>query len=335
VEIHEPLKNATPKTDEVKAIPFADQLILPDLQTSGIIALSGGADSVCLTRVLCQMGCRPVLAHLNHQLRGNESDRDAAFVVQLARAENLTLELDSVDVKSRTEEASLENVCRGIRYEFLLRVARKHHASWVATGHTADDQAETVIHRILRGTGLQGLQGISPKRMLGENVEVIRPLLKVTRSEIEAYLQQLGQSFCSDSSNLDSQFTRNRIRHKILPVLKEESPALVELLGRLAEQAGEVQNYLGGLAESARRDCESPRAGRTIVIKRKLLPSNDVLLKEMVRLLWIRENWSAGDMTQNHWNSLVAMIRDGQARADFPCRIRIINDGRVLLLEPF
>src|SRR5436189_3233901 len=126
-----------------------------------------------------------------------------------------------IDVRSqaRRERANLEAVGRRVRYDFLASVARETGAAWVATGHTADDQAETVLHRLLRGTGLKGLAGIPARRALAPGVDVVRPLLKVRRAEVLAFLQETGQRFRQDTSNVDPRFTRNRIRHELLPSL--------------------------------------------------------------------------------------------------------------------
>src|SRR5262249_25956730 len=157
-----------------------------------------------------------------------DSDNDEVFVAALCTrlvAEGATLDCRSnrIDVASLARErgANLESVAREARYGWLAEVAREAGAGWVATGHTADDQAETVLHRLRRGTGLRGLCGIPVRRPLAPGIEVVRPLLRVTRAQVLNYLRALGQDFREDRSNSDPRFTRNRIRHELLPLLAE------------------------------------------------------------------------------------------------------------------
>ena len=146
-------------------------------------------------------------------------------------------------------------MARRLRYDWLTRVAGEAGAGWVATGHTANDQAETVLHRLLRGAGLRGLRGIAARRPLAAGVGLVRPLLDATRDEVMAYLEAIGQAYRQDSSNLDPALTRNRIRHQLLPRLAAEyNPQIVAVLGRLAGQAEEVY----GAEEERRWPC-SPR----------------------------------------------------------------------------
>src|SRR5207253_9701726 len=133
----------------------------------------------------------------------------------------LALRCDRIDVRSTAGTDNLEATARRVRYDWLSGVARVTGCSWVATGHTADDQAETVLHRLLRGTGLQGLRGIASRRPLAEGVEVVRPLLDVTRTEVLTFLQAEHQPARQERSNADLRFTRNRIRHGLLPHLAE------------------------------------------------------------------------------------------------------------------
>src|SRR5205823_4132455 len=134
-----------------------------------------------------------------HQLRGAENDADEAFVRALPETLKTSVELHCVRIdvaaQARTEGANVEAVARRLRYEWLARVAKECQAAWVITGHTADDQAETVLHRLLRGTGLKGLRGIAARRQLADGVALVRPLLSVARASVMAYLQELGQDY--------------------------------------------------------------------------------------------------------------------------------------------
>ena len=215
-----------------------------------VVAVSGGPDSVALLHALVS-GQLPnlIIAHLNHQLRGQDSADDERFVhdlhavLQTRGTARLELRCQQVDVGAQAlrENDNLENVARKIRYGWLAKVAREVHAPFVATGHTADDQAETVLHRLLRGTGLKGLRGIAARRILVPGIELIRPLLGVTRAEVLAYLEEEGQVYREDASNNNRNYTRNRIRHELLPYLVQHyNPAIASILGRLAEQAAQA-----------------------------------------------------------------------------------------------
>lgn len=201
-----------------------------------VVALSGGGDSVALLDILArmeEMQLHIVIAHLNHLLRGAESDGDAAFVREIAGRYGLHAEIRSVDVRelSRQQQLSLEEAGRMARYAFLAEVAGKYGAKCTALGHHADDQAETVLMRLVRGSGASGLCAMAPKSADGSRV---RPLLQVGRREIEAYLTARGLAFRTDSSNKDVNFLRNRIRHELIPYLAGYNPAIA---GRLADTA--------------------------------------------------------------------------------------------------
>ncbi len=186
-------------------------------------ALSGGADSVCLLRCLLELQ-KPLhitvtAVHVNHNLRGEESVRDQRFCERLCEQLNVSLQGFSVDVRQRAkqEKCSEELAARLCRYEVFEQV----HADWIATAHTASDNLETMLHRLARGSSLHGLAAIPPK-----NKRFLRPLLAVTRQEIEVYLSAAGQDYVTDSTNLTDAYTRNRIRHQIVPELKRLNPAV-------------------------------------------------------------------------------------------------------------
>jgi len=219
-----------------------------------LVAISGGPDSTALVHALHtlreDLECRLHLAHLNHELRGQESTDDAAFVEQMARSLDLPLVTRSAGdaLVHRSKDVSLEEAARQLRYEFLEDTAASLGALRIATGHTADDQAETVLMRLVQGAGPSGLAGIRPVR----GGRVIRPLLRCRSAEITAYVAQLGVRPRADSTNQDPAFVRNRIRHRLLPLIEREfNPNIVETLGRLASVEDRVSRFLEGLAEDA------------------------------------------------------------------------------------
>jgi tRNA(Ile)-lysidine synthase len=288
---------------------------LPLGMASGVVAVSGGADSVALLRALHSLyPASLTVAHINHRLRGEESDADDDFVRQLAGQLALTYRVKAIDVGEMAEGANLEATARQVRYEFLAEVAASAGAAWIATGHTADDQAETVLHRLIRGTGLQGLRGIARRQS-----RIVRPLLTVTRAEVIEYLSSLNQTFREDSSNLDPRFTRNRLRREVLPLLKTFNPALVTALGQIAAQAGEAFELLEAEAASWVSDVELPRAGNRLILDAtKFASAHPYRIRELLRLLWQREGWPVTDMTADHWSRLVAVAQGNLTAADFP-----------------
>lgn len=217
------------------------QQTLSKLLTPGeplLIGVSGGPDSVALLDVLVKSGWHPHVCHLNHQLRGAESDADAEFVRQLAGQYGLSSTIESRKV------ASDEDSARRARQEFFTRVAGRTGIQKLALAHTADDQVETFLLRLVRGAGVPGLVGIWPERQFGP-LRVIRPMLKVRRVEVLEYLSAQGLKFREDSSNVDTRFTRNRIRHELLPLLEREfNPAIRDVLLNTAEILRDEDFYL-------------------------------------------------------------------------------------------
>jgi len=203
-----------------------------------VIAASGGPDSTALVHALAALGPDLALtihlAHLNHRLRSDAAE-DAAFVAALARALGLEHHQGSADPRTLAdrEGLSLEDASRRLRYEFLIRVAHEAGAAVVATGHTLDDQAETVLMRLLRGSGLVGLTGIPPVREDG-TLRIIRPLIDTTREEVQAYLESIGAGWREDATNRDLAILRNRIRLVLLPILEGYNPDVRHALARVA-----------------------------------------------------------------------------------------------------
>ena len=212
-----------------------------------ICAVSGGADSVTMLHLLCalrrELGLTVSAAHFNHQLRGAESDRDEAFVRKLCDDWGVPLAIASGDVSARAWETgeSLEEAARNLRYAFF---ASLHQT--VATAHTADDNLETFLLNLLRGTGLTGLSGIPPKRAF-----LVRPILCLTRQEVLAYLDAHRLPHVEDSTNAADDCVRNRLRHNVLPLLKAENPSLAEAALRTAQLLRQDDAFLDTLAESA------------------------------------------------------------------------------------
>jgi tRNA(Ile)-lysidine synthase len=320
---------------------------LSDLDRGLVVAVSGGADSVALLRLLLVVrpkGVALVAAHLNHLLRGPESDADEAFVADLCQSltvagvEGLTFRCQRMDVAAiaQAEGENLEATARKLRYRFLAEVARSEGMRWIATGHTANDQAETVLHRLLRGTGLQGLRGIAACRQLEPGIDVIRPLLQLSRTDILASLEALKQPYREDSTNSDRDYTRNRIRLELLPHLAQQyNPGIVNVLARLAEQAEAVARSEEQAARVVLQDVEDPRAGTILVLNRgRLGEQSRQRVREVFRLLWLREGWTMDVMNFDAWERLTDLVLLDRSAVDLPGSIHARRRERVILIGP-
>ena len=225
-------------------------------QDSVVAAVSGGADSVALLDALVRFQKSKGLpgsitvAHLNHQLRGEESDEDEAFVSDLAGRLKLPAVIEKIAVaeRARSEKRNLEAVARELRYEFLLKGAGNGRSSFVFTAHTLDDQAETILMRLIRGSGPEGLRGVHQILALSETVKLIRPMLQITRAEVIEHCEHYGLAFRSDSSNFSTDFTRNRIRLELLPLLESFNPRVKQSLARASESLTRDEDYLRAAA---------------------------------------------------------------------------------------
>jgi tRNA(Ile)-lysidine synthase len=221
------------------------------------VAVSGGADSIALLRLMVELrqelGIVLSVVHFNHKLRGAESDADEQFVSKLAAMHQLELIFDAGDVRqyAADKKMSLETAARTTRYEFFERCLRDSSLDKIATAHTLDDQAETVLMKLARGAGTRGLSGIYPRitqlpASNGHAKAIVRPLLAINRSDLEKYLSEIGQCWREDSSNRDLRHTRNRVRHGILPRLERHlNPSVREVLAETAEIARAEEDYWG------------------------------------------------------------------------------------------
>ncbi|HBO83669.1 MAG TPA: tRNA lysidine(34) synthetase TilS [Deltaproteobacteria bacterium] len=227
-----------------------------------LVAVSGGADSVVLLHVLMEIKDKYSLdiavVHLNHSMRGEESDRDFVFVKNLAERIGVRFIGKKINVPEIKSEhgGSPQEVARRVRYRFFEDVAREYNADKIATGHTLDDQAETVIMRFIKGTSLRGMSGIPFVRG-----KFIRPLLNIKREDIESYAKANNIKFVEDSSNISTKYFRNKVRLELLPLLKKYNPKIKEEIARLAESASRDEYYL---EKEAEKEYKTAIAGSTI-----------------------------------------------------------------------
>lgn len=297
-----------------------------------LLAVSGGGDSTAMFRAFVELlgQQRLRVAHLNHGLRGFESDEDSRFVAGLCAHWRVPLVTGQVSIPRVVAEGGggTEATARDLRYQFLQRAALDLGCTAVATAHTADDQTETVLLRILRGTGLAGLGGIPVCRDLGEGVRVYRPLLDFTRGKLLQCLEQWQQPFRTDATNQIPSVTRTRVRLELLPRVRGEFNRNVDrCLRSLAAQAREIHDWIGrqvdGLLETSDLVWEPDRV---TLAWGHLQAQPDFLLAELFIRIWDREGWPRRGMTSRHWSRLTGVLRDGR-RGDFPGGITVQRSG--------
>lgn len=276
--------------------------------TKVLCAVSGGADSMCLLHMLSQReDISVVAAHYNHQLRGAESDRDEQFVRELCGKWGIPLMVGRGDVKAfaRKEKRSTEEAGRILRYGFLVQTAEAEGCHRIATAHNADDNAETMLLSLVRGTGLTGLTGIPFRR---ENI--VRPLLGMTRREILHYLEQHHIPHREDSSNRDERYARNKLRVKVMPVLRHLNPQTAEHMANTAAQLAEIDRYLdenAGVFLSQAQ--ESP--GRVSLPTEVLFQAPKVLQPRIIFQLLDRLGVGRKDLRSVHLEAILSLSPGG------------------------
>ena len=271
-----------------------------------LCAVSGGADSMCLLHYLaCRDGLTVHAAHFNHRLRGAESDRDEAFVRDWCAARGIPFHAGSGDVAAEAKRLGqgLEETARALRYGFLSQLALRLGADRVATAHNAGDNVETVLMHLLRGSGLSGLTGIAPVRR-----QYVRPLLTTSRAEIEAYLAENRVPHVEDSTNRDEAFTRNRIRHRLIPLLEELAPGfsarMTEAIPRLRADDGFLDSLAQPLSQQARRQ------GDDLLLPAAVLSrSPGPVAARAARLLLARAAPEGYDCSAAHIEALLSLAR--------------------------
>ncbi|ADY73675.1 tRNA(Ile)-lysidine synthase [Desulfurobacterium thermolithotrophum DSM 11699] len=244
-----------------------------------LVALSGGPDSVTLLHILLQLKEKLKIdiaaAHLNHMLRGEESERDENFVKKLCSDWGIPLFTKRENIKEISKGKNIEAVAREVRYRFLEETLKKINGDYIATGHTASDLVETVILNLTKGTGIKGFRGFFPKRE-----KIIRPLFEVTREEIENYIKENNIPFVVDSSNLKTEFERNLIRIEVIPVLKKINPKLEEAVLRNTSILREIEDYINKEVENLLRKYLSKN--QFCIPLEKLKKLEPVLRKELL-----------------------------------------------------
>lgn len=265
---------------EHKITEYINHLRLFSVEDKVLVALSGGADSVALLRLLLSAGYSCEAAHCNFRLRGKESDRDEEFVRRLCREQQVELHVTHFDTEKIAEERhiSIEMAARELRYDWFEELRKERRTAVTAVAHHRDDSVETILLNLIRGTGINGLLGIRPK-----NGFIVRPLLCMDRAEVVDYLKSIGQEYVTDSTNLQDDYTRNKIRLNLLPAMQEINPSVKESILATAEHLADAAAiYKKGIEEGKLR-VSVPQGIRIEALKRE--PAPETLLFEILHPL--------------------------------------------------
>lgn len=291
-----------------------------------IVGVSGGADSMALLRYLTLRADkrRIIAAHVNHGIRGGEADRDELFVKRFCEENEIAFSCLHADVPAMSLESGLgEEECgRNVRYGYFFSLASGENDR-IYTAHTLSDSCETVLMRLVSGTGVGGLKGISPVRG-----KIMRPLIALKREEVERLCAAWSLSFCTDSTNLSEAYTRNFLRLRVIPLMRELNPALEDAVFRLSEAAGEDDAFLSVLAKRA-LGASPENGGRELQAFREL-PA-PVLRRA---LLMLTEGAGCGRMDHFHLKQAEEMIRAGQGSLSLPGGVRLLIDQEKFFLLP-
>jgi tRNA(Ile)-lysidine synthase len=281
-----------------------------------LVAVSGGADSValllCLQRLAARLKITVTAAHLNHRLRGAESDADEQFVRKLCARHGIDLIAESACVKEKAAalRQNLEEAAREARYDFLRRAARQVGADRIAVGHTLNDQAETVLMRFFRGSGAAGISAIHP---VVDGV-IVRPLLETGRAEVLRYLKSLRIRHREDSSNRDLELRRNRLRNKWIPQLARDfNPRLLETLAREAALARETSDFLEQVSLAEYRRLRAPVRGGISLPAKEIAELNPLMKKLVCRHALREVRGSLRGITTRHIEAVLGLCRTGQS----------------------
>lgn len=314
---------------------FIDKYDLLPNHSTVVVGVSGGADSMGLLHYLDSIkdakSLKLIVAHVDHMFRGMESEEDMRFVQMQCEVRNLTFEAEQMDVAAYQMEKklSLQVAARECRYDFYERVMDKHDAGVLALGHHADDQIETILMRLGRGSSMAGYAGILPKRAVGNGV-IVRPFLSITKEDILEFLKLHNVPFRHDPSNDKDDYRRNRLRHHVLPLLKEEFPGLHEKFQAFSEQVQENEQYIEALIEKEWNNVIRSKAKDRVVLSRKpLLFMAKPLQRRGIQLIlnYLYNNEIPPSLSSIHIDNLLSLLESEHpsGRLHFPHGLQVFR----------
>lgn len=313
-----------------------------------LVAVSGGPDSMALLYALVDLRTRLKrlqglhIAHLNHKLRGRDSDLDAECVARHAQKLNLPVTIEAVDIVTSQESGeSIETTARRLRYDFLQRTAIAQKCTKIALAHNADDNIETVLHRFVRGTGIRGLAGIPFVRDVStgntaKNLKIVRPLLNVKRTEVEAFLQQHSIEARLDKSNLSNDYTRNRLRNQLLPLLRQEfNPQVDQAIGRLSRIAEAISDEISDDGRELLADLICQRTSDQLVVDaQKLRKYNRLRQSELIHQMLCELDVPLRDIGYRQQCAFMNLLNGDQTQSiNLPGDVRVSCDQNKLTLQ--
>jgi tRNA(Ile)-lysidine synthase len=304
-----------------------------------LVAVSGGPDSVTLLHVLHAIKREYMIdiliAHLDHKFRGKESEADRKFCEGLAKKYNLQIVSEEIDVPKIAKEKGIspEEAARFERYDFFKRTAKDRGIKKIAVGHTRDDQAETVLMRIIRGAGMSGLGGIHPVKDI-HGFKIIRPLIEVSRKEIEFFIKDNHLEYKIDSSNEKTIFTRNKIRIQVMPVLEKDfNPNIKEVLANMAENLQAENDFITEYAGKKLRSVSKIKGNEIIIDIRRLKRHPEAIKKRILRAGLEKLKGDLRRFGYQHWTEIDDLIdsRPVNSRVDLPAGISIVKSSKHFL----
>ena len=302
-----------------------------------LIGVSGGSDSVALLHLLgsvCrEKGCQIGIAHVNHGLRGNAADRDAAFVEALAKSRGVPYYVKCIDLFAirKATGGSLEEAGRDARYAFFDETANRHGYERIAVGHHADDDAELILMNLLRGSGPTGMAGIAPVRG-----RIVRPLIHCRREELRLFLEAEKITFVHDKTNDNTRFQRNHVRHRLIPALEHYNPRVVETLHRLGRIAGAEDRWIEALIapvfDAAANYCSE---GRLVLDIAKITAQPLAVRRRIARKAVYAVKGNLRRIGFGHIDAVLSLMdkADPSGRLDLPDRIRVTRRGGSLIVK--
>lgn len=303
---------------------------LPCPTSRVVIGLSGGADSVCLLRIMHALGYECVAVHCNFHLRGEESNRDESFVRDLCKTMDIPLYCTDFNTEEYAKERhiGIEQAARDLRYRYFEEIRVKASAAYIAVAHHRDDNVETLLWNMVRGTGIRGLRG-----MLPQNGCIIRPLLCLSKNDILEYLQAIGQDFVTDCTNLIDDVTRNKIRLNIIPRLQELNPQAQTNIGQLMENMQEVWKIYQFHIQDMQRRCVTEKDGVTTINLSKIddFPSVSTFLFEILSPIGFNRHQIAGMLTADSGKIFTSATLSDKGIHE--ARIKADKKGRRILVS--